>query len=111
MAQLQTRMGMETLVHRKCAISKRQPFGHPILHFDMSVRTEPVKALSLSNAFSIREVTYLETWLGWKRRQLQLVRPARSILRMQVIERLGNLDWIHYDLRSLLSNRQCPRAR
>ena len=46
-----------------------------------------------------------EARLGHERRQLQLVRPAGSVLGVQVVERLRDLHGVHDDLRVLLRAR------
>lgn len=46
---------------------------------------------------------FLVTWLDRKRRELQLVGPAGAVLRMQIPERLGNLDRIDHQLGRLWS--------
>src|SRR5262249_17237246 len=51
-----------------------------------------------------------EAWLGRKRCQLKIMGPARFVLGMKIVERLGDLYRIHYDVRSLLSNRQRPSS-
>src|SRR5438132_2231637 len=48
--------------------------------------------------------------LGRKWRELKLVRPARPILRVQVVERLGDLDRIGHVVAPVLIPRQCPGA-
>ena len=48
--------------------------------------------------------------LGRKWGELKLVGPARAILGVQIVKRLGNLYRIHYDIGSLLSHRQRPRS-
>src|ERR1700730_4768136 len=93
----------------RCASRLPASGSAPAARFDATAGQRNA-SVSMSTATRHCNSTLSVARLGRKRSELKLVRPARPVLGVQVIERLGDLDRIDDQIAAVLVPRQCPSS-